>query len=117
MLVYKMEVKQPIHRDNWEGLHHVSLVAKGKYGVFVAVVESRRSLKDTKRIIVGNLFHVINIKFVKLGVLGTLAVIEASRSAGIKLMIGGMVETRLAMGFASHYWIRFFQYILANCNM
>ncbi|KAK8933615.1 hypothetical protein KSP39_PZI015942 [Platanthera zijinensis] len=62
----------------------------------------------------GHKIHDVDVQilmevFVKLGVLGTLAVIEASRSAGIKLMIGGMVETRLAMGFASHYWIRFFQ--------
>ncbi|KAK8965531.1 hypothetical protein KSP40_PGU003387 [Platanthera guangdongensis] len=85
----------------------------GKYGVSVAADESCRSLEDAKRIIEGNLAHVINIKLAKLGVLGALDVIEASRSAGIELMIGGMVETRLAMGFAAHLaaGFGFFKYI------
>ncbi|XP_020594092.1 L-Ala-D/L-amino acid epimerase isoform X2 [Phalaenopsis equestris] len=94
--------EQPVHRDNWEGLHHVTQVAKGKYGVSVAADESCRSLEDAKRIIEGNLAHVINIKLAKLGVLGALDVIQVARAAGTKLMIGGMVETRLAMGFAGH---------------
>ncbi|PKU85931.1 hypothetical protein MA16_Dca001762 [Dendrobium catenatum] len=94
--------EQPVHRDNWEGLRHVSQVAKGEYGVSVAADESCRSLEDAKRIIEGNLAHVINIKLAKLGVLGALDVIEVARAAGTELMIGGMVETRLAMGFAGH---------------
>ncbi|KAG0484784.1 hypothetical protein HPP92_008863 [Vanilla planifolia] len=64
--------------------------------------ESCRGLDDAKRIIDGNLAHVINIKLAKLGVLGALDVIEVARAAGTELMIGGMVETRLAMGFAGH---------------
>lgn len=105
--------EQPVHRDNWEGLQQVSLVAKGKYGVSVAADESCRSFEDAKRIIEGNLADVINIKLAKLGVLGALDVIEACRSAGIELMIGGMVETRLAMGFAAHLaaGFGFFKYI------
>ncbi|KAH0453051.1 hypothetical protein IEQ34_017375 [Dendrobium chrysotoxum] len=94
--------EQPVHRDNWEGLRHVTQVAKGEYGVSVAADESCRSLEDAKRIIEGNLAHVINIKLAKLGVLGALDVIEVARAAGTELMIGGMVETRLAMGFAGH---------------
>ncbi|KAG0484770.1 hypothetical protein HPP92_008849 [Vanilla planifolia] len=94
--------EQPVHRDNWEGLQHVSRIAKGMYGVSVAADESCRGLDDAKRIIDGNLAHVINIKLAKLGVLGALDVIEVARAAGTELMIGGMVETRLAMGFAGH---------------
>lgn len=94
--------EQPVHRDDWEGLHHVSSVAKDKYGVSVAADESCRSFDDAEKIIQGNLAHVINIKLAKLGVLGALEIIEVARSAGVDLMIGGMVETKLAMGFAAH---------------
>lgn len=94
--------EQPVHRDDWEGLGHVSTVARHKYGVSVAADESCRSLVDVKKILEGNLANVINIKLAKVGVLGALEIIEAARAAGLNLMIGGMVETRLAMGFAGH---------------
>ena len=90
-------------RDDWEGLWEISNIAKSRYGISVAADESCRSLEDAYRIINGKLAHVINIKLAKLGVLGSLEIIEAARRAGIELMIGGMVETRLAMGFAGHF--------------
>ncbi|KAJ4843673.1 hypothetical protein Tsubulata_048725 [Turnera subulata] len=94
--------EQPVHRDDWEGLGKVTLVAKEKYGVSVAADESCRSLVDVKKIIKGNLADVVNIKLAKLGVMGALEIIQEVRTAGLDLMIGGMVETRLAMGFAGH---------------
>ena len=94
--------EQPVHRDNWDGLRRVSQVAKEKYGVSVAADESCRSVDDAHRIVQGNLAHVINIKLAKSGVVGALEIIDVARSAGVALMIGGMVETRLAMGFAGH---------------
>ncbi|KAL7099100.1 hypothetical protein ACP275_09G060900 [Erythranthe tilingii] len=105
--LHEMEVtpilfEQPVHRDDWKGLGHVSDVAKNKYGVSVAADESCRSLEDAKRIVNENLAHVINIKLAKMGVLGSLEIIDLARSSGLDLMIGGMVETRLAMGFAGH---------------
>ncbi|KAI9173907.1 hypothetical protein LWI28_008571 [Acer negundo] len=57
--------EQPVHRDDWEGLGHVSHIAKDKYGVSVAADESCRSLDDVKKIVKGNLAHVINIKLAK----------------------------------------------------
>ncbi|XP_058091427.1 L-Ala-D/L-amino acid epimerase isoform X2 [Magnolia sinica] len=94
--------EQPVHRDDWEGLRHVSHVAKDKYGISVAADESCRSLVDVQKIIRENLADVINIKLAKVGVIGALEMIEVARHAGMTLMIGGMVETRLAMGFAGH---------------
>ncbi|KAK2647943.1 hypothetical protein Ddye_015432 [Dipteronia dyeriana] len=94
--------EQPVHRDDWEGLGHVSHIAKDKYGVSVAADESCRSLDDVKKIVEGNLAHVVNIKLAKVGVLGALEIIDVARASGLSLMIGGMVETRLAMGFAGH---------------
>uniref|UniRef100_A0A1D1YHW1 Dipeptide epimerase n=1 Tax=Anthurium amnicola TaxID=1678845 RepID=A0A1D1YHW1_9ARAE len=94
--------EQPVQKDDWEGLRHVSHLAKNKYGISVAADESCRTVDDAHKIIDGNLAHVINIKLAKLGVLGSLEVIEAVRRAGLGLMVGGMVETRIAMGFSGH---------------
>ncbi|XP_042502316.1 L-Ala-D/L-amino acid epimerase-like isoform X2 [Macadamia integrifolia] len=94
--------EQPVHRDDWEGLGQVNLVAKEKYGISIAADESCRSLFDVQKIIEGNLADVINIKLAKFGVLGALEIIEVARRSGLNLMIGGLVETRLAMGFAGH---------------
>ncbi|XP_047954124.1 L-Ala-D/L-amino acid epimerase-like [Salvia hispanica] len=105
--LHEMEVtpilfEQPVHRDDWKGLGHVSHVAKTKYGVSVAADESCRSLDDVKKIVKEDLAHVVNIKLAKVGVLGALEIIDLARESGLDLMIGGMVETRLAMGFAGH---------------
>ena len=40
----------------------------------------------------------INIKIMKTGVLEAVAIAQATLAAGLKLMVGGMVETRIAMG-------------------
>ncbi|CAN7047973.1 unnamed protein product [Brassica oleracea var. botrytis] len=105
--LYEMKVtpvlfEQPVHRDNWEGLRHVTRVAKDRFGVSVAADESCRDLTDLQRIIKDDVVDVVNIKLAKSGVLEALEVIELARSSGIELMIGGMVETRLAMGFSGH---------------
>ncbi|KAL4331543.1 hypothetical protein HN51_038321 [Arachis hypogaea] len=94
--------EQPVHRDDWDGLGYVSNIAREKYGVSVAADESCRSLADVYKIAEGNLADVINIKLAKVGVIGALNLIEKAKAAGLDLMIGGMVETRLAMGFAGH---------------
>ncbi|KAL8257062.1 hypothetical protein R6Q59_029103 [Mikania micrantha] len=105
--LHEMEVtpilfEQPVHRDDWEGLGHVTQIAKTKYGVSVAADESCRSLEDVKEIVKRQLADVINIKLAKVGVLGALEIIDFAKDSGLDLMIGGMVETRLAMGFAGH---------------
>ncbi|KAI7742439.1 hypothetical protein M8C21_001033 [Ambrosia artemisiifolia] len=105
--LHEMEVtpilfEQPVHRDDWEGLGHVTRIAKTKYGVSVAADESCRSLADVKEIVKRQLADVVNIKLAKVGVLGALEIIEFAKASGLDLMIGGMVETRLAMGFAAH---------------
>ncbi|XP_052179310.1 L-Ala-D/L-amino acid epimerase isoform X2 [Diospyros lotus] len=102
MKVTPILFEQPVHRDDWEGLGRVYHIAKDKYGIAVAADESCRSLVDVKKIIKENLADVINIKLAKVGVIGALEIIEVARASGLNLMIGGMVETRLAMGFAGH---------------
>ncbi|KAL3512223.1 hypothetical protein ACH5RR_024940 [Cinchona calisaya] len=94
--------EQPVQRDDWEGLGQVTVIARDKYGVSVAADESCRSLDDVKKIVKEKLANVVNIKLAKVGVLGALEIIDLARESGLDLMIGGMVETRLAMGFAGH---------------
>ncbi|KAG7577709.1 Enolase C-terminal domain-like [Arabidopsis thaliana x Arabidopsis arenosa] len=102
MKVTPVLFEQPVHRDNWEGLSHVTRTAKKRFGVSVAADESCRGLTDLKKIIEGGFVDVVNIKLAKTGILEALEVIELAKSSGIELMIGGMVETRLAMGFSGH---------------
>ncbi|KAF4396279.1 hypothetical protein F8388_019825 [Cannabis sativa] len=94
--------EQPVHRDDWDGLGYVTHIARNKYGVSVAADESCRSVTDVKKIVEGDLADVINIKLAKVGVVGALEIIEIAKASGLKLMIGGMIETRLAMGFSGH---------------
>ncbi|KAL8157856.1 L-Ala-D/L-amino acid epimerase-like [Apium graveolens] len=102
MKVTPVLFEQPVHRDDWEGLGRVTQIAKEKYGVSVAADESCRLLTDAKKIVEGNLADVLNIKFAKHGVVGALEIIELAQASGLHLMIGGMIETRLSMGFAGH---------------
>lgn len=102
MKVTPVLFEQPVHRDNWEGLSHVTRTANSRFGVSVAADESCRDLTDLKKITEGGIVDVVNIKLAKTGILEALEVIELARSSGIELMIGGMVETRLAMGFSGH---------------
>uniref|UniRef100_A0A6N2L8P0 Enolase C-terminal domain-containing protein n=1 Tax=Salix viminalis TaxID=40686 RepID=A0A6N2L8P0_SALVM len=92
---FAMDAK--IHRDEWEGLGHVTHIEKGKHGVSVAADKSCHSLVDAKRIITGNFADVINIKLAKVGVVGGLEIIEAARTSGLDMMI--------AAGFGCFKWL------------
>ncbi len=87
-------LEQPVPRDDWEGM--AALVRDGS--VPVAADESARSLADVREIVARRAADVINIKIMKCGVSEALEIAAAGRAAGLRLMIGGMVETRVAMG-------------------
>ncbi|EFJ25629.1 hypothetical protein SELMODRAFT_413825 [Selaginella moellendorffii] len=108
---YSLRAASGTRRLGWFAL--VSKKARELYGVPVAADESCRSLDDAQRIADEELAPVINVKLAKLGVLGALEVISLARENKIELMIGGMVETRLGMGFAAHLaaGFGFFRYI------
>jgi L-alanine-DL-glutamate epimerase-like enolase superfamily enzyme len=92
-------LEQPVAREDWDGLGRLAREA----GVPVAADESCRSAQDALRIARDSLAQVINIKLAKCGVVEALAIAAIAKAAGIGLMIGGMVETRLAMGFSAHF--------------
>lgn len=91
-------LEQPVPREDRDG--QARLVREA--GVPVAADESCRSAEDAARIARDGLAHVINIKLAKCGVAQALEIIAIARASGLGLMIGGMVETRLAMGFSAH---------------
>ncbi len=91
-------LEQPVPREDWDGLARLAREA----GVPVAADESCRSAEDAARIARHGLAQVINIKLAKCGVVQALEIIAIARASGLGLMIGGMVETRLAMGFSVH---------------
>jgi L-alanine-DL-glutamate epimerase-like enolase superfamily enzyme len=92
-------LEQPVAREDWEGLSRLAR----ETCVPVAADESCRSPEDALRIVRDGLARVINIKLVKSGVARALEIAAIARAGGLRLMIGGMVETRIAMGFSAHF--------------
>jgi L-alanine-DL-glutamate epimerase-like enolase superfamily enzyme len=67
-------LEQPVARDDWFGLQHVTREAHDRFGVLVAADESCRSVDDAARIVKDELANVVNIKIGKLGVMAALEV-------------------------------------------
>lgn len=91
-------IEQPVAREDWEGLKEVSRRA----GVVVCVDESARSLEDVWRIIREKAAQAVNIKLMKFGLVQGAEAARLAKAAGLKLMIGGMMESNLAMTAAAH---------------
>ncbi|HEY8077726.1 MAG TPA: dipeptide epimerase [Labilithrix sp.] len=64
----------------------------------VAIDESARNAGDVIRAQRAGAADVVNVKLMKAGVRNAMEVAVAARSCGLGLMIGGMVEARVAMG-------------------
>jgi L-alanine-DL-glutamate epimerase-like enolase superfamily enzyme len=86
-------LEQPVPRDDWEGLLQVARWA----GAPVAADESLASAADALRIVQEHAAQVVNIKLMKCGITEALDIAAVARAAGLGLMIGGMVESILAM--------------------
>jgi L-Ala-D/L-Glu epimerase len=85
--------EQPVAALDLEGLRRV----RERAGVRVAADESARTAADVYALASHAAADVINIKITKSGVVEACDMIAAARAAGLGLMIGGMVETPLAM--------------------
>jgi L-alanine-DL-glutamate epimerase-like enolase superfamily enzyme len=84
--------EQPTAKDDVAGLAKVR-----SSGARVAADESVCSLPDLERVVSERAADVINVKIMKSGLVGALDLALGARAAGLGLMIGGLVETRLAM--------------------
>lgn len=87
-------LEQPVVRDDLEGLQAIRHLT----GIPVAADESVRSLDDARRVVEMQAADYINIKIMKTGVIEARRIADFTRSAGLRLMVGGMLETRIAMG-------------------
>ena len=103
-------LEQPVKKEDLDGLSQVTSSAR-RYGIGVAADEACRSLEDAYRLCGltdGDnddrhrlCCDIINIKLSKVGVIAALSIAALCVHNGVELMIGGMVETRLGMGFAA----------------
>jgi len=91
--------EQPVPRSDVAGLARVTRAG----GVLVAADESVTTAEDALRIATERAAGVINIKLMKAGIVEALGIAAIAKAAGIGLMIGGMVETSLAMNVSAHF--------------
>ena len=87
-------LEQPLPKHDLEGL----ALLRRSLNIPVAADESVQSMEDAKAVIREQAVDFINIKITKSGLLEALEIASFTRASGLRLMIGGMVETRVAMG-------------------
>jgi L-alanine-DL-glutamate epimerase-like enolase superfamily enzyme len=85
--------EQPVGREDLAGLARVHREGR----IAVAADESAASTDDVRRLIAVKAVQVVNIKLMKCGVSEALEMAWIAREAGLKLMIGGLVESVLGM--------------------
>jgi len=85
--------EQPTAKRDLDGLRRV----REHGGVPVAADESACSAADVLALIAARAVDTINIKTMKCGILEAMDMIAIARAAGLGLMIGGMVESKLSM--------------------
>lgn len=91
-------IEQPVPKEDWEGLKKVSQLSR----IPVCADESVKTLSDAKRAIREKACSVINVKLMKSGVFESREIALLAKKNGIKLMIGGMMESSLSMTAAAH---------------
>lgn len=85
--------EQPTAKLDLDGLRRV----REHGGVPVAADESACSAADVLALIAARAVDAINIKTMKCGIVEATDMIAVARAAGLGLMIGGMVESKLSM--------------------
>lgn len=91
-------IEQPVPKDDWEGLKRVSRSTR----IPVCADESISTVSQTVKAIREKAVPAINIKLMKSGLIQAREIAVLARGAGIKLMIGGMMESSLAMTASAH---------------
>jgi len=89
-------IEQPLAREDVEGM----AALRQRSPVAIAADEAVFTLADARRVIAARAADCINLKITKSGLAETIAIAREARGAGLALMIGGMMETRLAMSFS-----------------
>ncbi len=89
--------EQPILPGDWDALAEV----RKRTGLRIAIDESLTCADDVSMAKRHDAADAANVKIMKSGVFEALAIVERARTEGLDRMIGGMVETRLAMGMSA----------------
>ncbi len=90
--------EQPLIKNDLRGLAKLSQSTS----VPILLDESVTSVDEVLRAHSAGAGSMINIKITKSGVIESLRMITAAKALGMGLMIGGMLETEIAMGFSLH---------------
>jgi L-alanine-DL-glutamate epimerase-like enolase superfamily enzyme len=91
--------EQPVPREDQAGMLEVAR----RSAVPICADESARSAADVVALARSGAARVINIKLMKTGLAEALSMWSVARAAGLQLMIGGMVESVLAMTCGVHF--------------
>jgi len=91
-------LEQPVHKDDFEGLRYVTQHTT----VPVAADESAFSAANVAHLIALGAINVVNIKLMKSGFVEALDIAAVCRATHTQLMIGAMMESRLATSAATH---------------
>ncbi len=92
-------LEQPVHKDDYDGLRYISQHTT----VPIFADESASSSADVARLIKMQAVSGINIKLMKSGFVEAMDIAAVCRANGIQLMIGAMIESRLAISAAAHF--------------
>jgi len=94
-----MLMEQPVHKDDHEGLRYVTQHTT----VPIAADESASSAANVAHLIEMGAVNVVNIKLMKSGFVEALDIAAVCRARHTELMIGAMMESRLAIAAAAHF--------------
>ncbi len=92
-------MEQPVHKDDYEGLRYVTQHTT----VPVAADESAYSAANVAHLIAMGAVTVVNIKLMKSGFVEALDIAAVCRATHTQLMVGAMIESRLAISAAAHF--------------
>jgi len=90
--------EQPVERERWMEFRKLRPASP----VLVCADESARTASELVQLIRADAIDAVNIKPMKSGVVEALAMWHVARAAELTLMIGGMLESPLAMSFSVH---------------
>lgn len=90
--------EQPVAPADLPGLARV----RAATGLKVCADESARSAADVIALVRAGACDGVNVKIMKTGIVEALAIVDIAKAAGLSLMIGGMVESEIAMLHSAH---------------
>ena len=91
--------EQPLPEKEFEGMAELTR----KSTIPICADELVKTKEDAIKAIVSKSCRMINLKFMKSGIHEALMIANIAKSAGLDLMIGGMVESEIAMTASLHF--------------